>query len=92
MTNEQLSRYFNNSHYDKHLQSILFLESGKVELWDLEAGENICSTRGDDDAVTCVKVMIFLLDPPGEAMRKYLLSNSYTKLKFSCSNTRLQPI
>ena len=58
-----------------------FLESGKVELWDLEAGDNICSTRGDDDAVTCVKVMRFLLDPSGEAMRKYLLiSNSYTKL------------
>ena len=33
------------------------LEGGKVELWDLEVGEGICSTRNtDDDAVTCVKV------------------------------------
>ena len=33
-------------------------EGGKVELWDLEVGEGICSTRNTDhdDAVTCVKV------------------------------------
>ncbi|CAB3991914.1 F-box WD repeat-containing 7-like isoform X2 [Paramuricea clavata] len=31
-------------------------EGGKVELWDLEVGDDICSTRNtDDDAVTCVK-------------------------------------
>ena len=33
------------------------LEAGKLELWDLEIGENISSTRNtNDDAVTCVKV------------------------------------
>ena len=31
-----------------------------MELWDLEVGEDICSTRNtDDDAVTCVKVRGF---------------------------------
>ena len=34
-----------------------WLEAGKVELWDLDLGENISSTRNtDDDAATCVKV------------------------------------
>ena len=32
-----------------------YVESGKVELWDLEAGENIRSARSDD-SVTCIKV------------------------------------
>jgi hypothetical protein len=37
------------------------LEGGKVQLWDLEVGEDICSTRNtDDDAVTCVKVRLVL--------------------------------